>query len=294
MSDQEIPPETFTFPRDETYIAFGDASETSNGVFYGLVLIPERSIYQFQNKLIELKVKYGGAPETPIHCREIFAEDARNKSGWKHLDLEAARDLCGDVLRDLETYSPKYLMAHMPSAHYPKRFRLIGKNGHRDLVHDIDQKWLTLWSYFNVAKLLDPAEIIEPTNQILTKRALNLPFWRMQVRRVEQGLRVRKVFLDREHTKIRWFSKSFQWTSVAKELVIVTPNGPSHLPVEIVQEKKHPLIDIADVFSYSAARSMYPENPLEYGNFKSEMYIEILPSTGEEFVLGESRRSHLG
>ncbi|MDO8927206.1 MAG: hypothetical protein Q7U94_09900 [Sideroxyarcus sp.] len=283
--------EGLTFPLNETYIAFGDGSVNSAGAFYGLVLIPESAINQVQELVSRIKLKYGGELDTPIHCREIYSGHARRKSGWSHLSEGEAVALCGDILRALLAFEPKYLLGYIPSTCYPKRFRLVGKNGHRDLVHDIDDKWLTLWSYFRVAALLDPIEIIEPDDPITTPRPKNLPFWQMVIRRQEPGLRVRNVFLDREQTKVSWFSKSFQWTSVAKELVIENLAGRSHLPVETACEEKHPLLEVADIFVYSVARSFSDGKPLEYQNFSAEVHVELILGIGEEIVLGGGNAS---
>lgn len=281
-------PETnqFTFPLDETYLAFGDDSVTKGGVFYGLVLIPESAIKTVLEMLTKIKIKYGGSSDSPLHCRELFSGHARQKSKWSHLNEHQAIELCGDVLRELSIFEPKYLLGHIPSAYYPKRFRLRGKNGHPDIVHNIDEKWLTLWSYFQIASLLDPAEIDEPSDPAIIARPLNLPFWQMLVIREEQGLRVRKVFLDRENTKIRWFSKSFQWTTIAKELVIEKPIGRSYLPIEIGVEEKHPLLELADIFTYSVARDMSQGKPLVYQNFTADVHVQLLWGEGEEIILG--------
>jgi len=275
-----------TFPFDETYIAFGDGSVTTGGIFYGLVLIPEHAVDLIQEKITEIKCKYGGTPDTPLHCRELFSGDARKKSGWTHIDEKMAIELCGDVLRELSAFEPKYLLGHIPVMSYPKRFRLVGKNGHPDLVHDIDEKWLMLWAYFHVAALLDPTEIVELSAPSSVRRPQNLPFWQMRVRRIEPGMRVRKVFLDRENTRIHWFSKSFQWTSVAKELVIENSFGQSHLPIETAQMEKHSLLEVADIFSYSVARAMSSSKTLEFRNFSAIMHLVLLPNLGAEIVLG--------
>ena len=104
---------------------------------------------------------------------------------------------------------------------------------------------------------------------------------------------MRKVFLDREDTKIRWFSKSFQWTSVAKEFVIENLAGRSYLPVETPQKEKHSLLEVADIFAYSVARSLSPGKSLEYRDFLADVHVELLRDIGEEIVLGEKIRGHV-
>lgn len=280
--------EALTFPLDETYVAFGDGSVTAGGVFYGLVLFPERTIIQVQRTIETVKEQYGGHASTPLHCRELFGYHARAKSPWAHISEKDAIALCGDVLRAVSKFEPKYLLGHVPSAYYPKRFRLLGKNGHPDLVHDLDEKWLLLWSYFRIAALLDPVEIVEPKDPTKTPRPRNLPFWQMVVKRADPGLRVCQVVLDREETKIRWFSKSFQWVSVAKEIVIESPMGRSYLPIEPASDVKHPLLDVADIFAYSVGRSLSQGRPLEYSDFSANVHVELLWGTGEEIVLGNA------
>lgn len=290
MADsQDLPSlslEALTFPLNESYIAFGDGSVTPSGVFYGLVLLPEAAITQTQQTIEAIKLRYGGSAEAPLHCRELFSGHARAKSLWAHISEAEAIALCGDVLRAVGAFQPKYLLGHIPSTYYPKRFRLRGKNGHPDLVHDLDEKWLLLWSYFHIAALLDPIDIIEPPDPIKASRPRNLPFWRMVMRRDDPGLRVRRVLLDRENTNIRWFSKSVKWVSVAKEMVIERPIGRSYLPVECAKDFKHPLLDLADIFVYSTGRSLSQGRQLEYSDFSAEVHVKLLWGTGEEIILG--------
>ncbi len=160
MATEEMPhphkPPGWTFPLNETYIAFGDGSVTPAGTFYGLVLVPERAIEQLQGGLSAIKLKHGGTENASIHCRELFSGDARQKTPWAHLSEQQVMALCGDTLLELKAHEPKFLLAHFPSACYPKRFRLRGKNGHSDLVHELDDKWLTLWTYFRIASAPRP------------------------------------------------------------------------------------------------------------------------------------------
>ncbi len=273
------------FPLDETYIAFGDGSVTPSGTFYGLILLPEGSINHVLSEIDVIKQQFGSL--APLHCRELYNNRARAKSPWAHISEGQAIDMCGNILQSLQKYEPKYLLGHIPSECYPKRFRLKGKNGHPDIVHDIDEKWLMLWCYFRAAALLDPTDFIEPPDPIIIPRPRNLPFWQVVISRSDPGLRVRKVFLDREDTKIRWFSKSFQWITVAKELVIERPDiGKSFLPVESVKNIKHNLLDVADIFVYSTGRSLSQGRSLEYLNFSAEVHLELILDMEEEIILG--------
>ncbi len=276
----------FTFPLNETYIAFGDGSSNNAGAFYGLALIPESRVEKIKKAIEDIKRKYGGNGEFSIHCRELFIDKARQKSQWAHLSYGDVVSLCGEILEAVGFSQPKYLLAYIPRAHYPKRFRLRGKDGHPDLVHDIDEKWLTLWAFFRVGGLLDPVDLIVPDDPRVKPRPRNLPFWNMVVKRVDPGLKVRRVYLDREKTKIRWFSKSMQWISVAKELVIENKDGSTYLPIIHATDKKSSLLDVADIFIYSIARELEGKRPIDYGRYCGEVLIEQMVDYGEEIVVG--------
>lgn len=277
---------TFTFPLDETYIAFGDGSSNDAGSFYGLVLIPEPAIEQIKKQIGDSKSKFGGKSEFPIHCRELFSNDARRKSVWSHLQYVDVISLCGEVLSAVSASKPKYLLGYVPKAHYPKRFRLKGKNGHSDLVHEIDEKWLTLWAFFRVGGLLDPVELIIPDDPKVKPRPRNLPYWNMIIKRTDPGFRVKKVYLDREETKIHWFSKSLQWISVARELVVENRTGSTYLPITHATVEESPLLDIADIFTYSIGRELAGSKPIDYGRYCGEVLVEAMVNHGEEIVVG--------
>lgn len=276
----------FTFPMAETYVAYGDGSSSEAGSFYGLVLIPEFRVAEIESKLQQVKLSHNGRSNFLVHSRELFSEHARAKSRWAHLSYEGAVSLCGDMLETVSGFAPKYLMGYVPKSYYPKQFRLKGKNGYSDLVHEINDKWLQLWAFFRVGGLLDPCERIIPDDPKITPRPKNLPYWNMVIRRIEPGMKVRKIYLDRENTKIPWFSKSFQWISVAKELVVETMDGPSYLPIEHALLKKPVMLDIADIFTYSIAREFSGESAINYGRFCGDVFVEMLPKYGDEIILG--------
>ncbi len=276
----------FTFPLTETYVAYGDGSSSDVGSFYGLVLVPESHVAEVESKLQQIKLFHNGKSNLVVHSRELFSEHARAKSGWAHLSYEGAVSLCGDILETVSGFAPKYLLAYVPKSHYPKKFRLKGKNGHSDLVHEINEKWLQLWAFFRIAGLLDPWERIVPEDPKIIPRPKNLPYWNMVIRRTDPGMKVRKIFLDRENTRIPWFSKSLQWISVAKELVVDNTDGPSYLPIEHAVLKKPVMLDIADIFMYSIAREFSGANAIDYGRYCGEVLVEVLPKYGDEIVLG--------
>ncbi|MCK9818489.1 hypothetical protein M1B35_31300 [Pseudomonas sp. MAFF 302046] len=244
---------------ETVYVAFGDASTGRAGTFYGLVLIPEDQVEKAVNVVNTVKERFGGTSRSSLHCRELFYGDARSKSDWRHLDAGGPAALCGAVFSAIAELQPCYVLGCMPVDSYPTSFRLKAKagSGYEDTVHPVDDKWRELFVYQRVALLLDPAVINPPPNPLEVVTPPNRPHWRLEGNLIEPAFKVSKVFLDREKTKIQWFSKQVQWAVLARELVVRGPRGSSFLPVDDSDiADKHPLLDVADLFVWNLARAM--------------------------------------
>lgn len=268
------------------YVAFGDASSGDVGTFYGFVIIPEIFLPIAIEELNKIKVKFGGAEWSRIHCRELFNDDRRLKSEWSHLSLEQAIKMCSLILEKLGDLGVHYLAGIMDASHYPETLRLRGKNGHKDLVHLIDNKWRELWMFHGVATFLNPEVISTPPDPIKAPSPLNMPWWRVEAELISPNFIVSKVYLDRENTKIQWFSKKFQWTTVAKDFVIRTPQGKSFLPIQSIEDNvKHPMLDVADIFIWNLARS-FGKNPITFLSMPTDVQVVLYADRGKEIVLG--------
>jgi hypothetical protein len=269
------------------YNAYGDASTGETGTFYGFLLLPEDAEEAALQMLSNVKEKFGGSSDSRLHCREMFRWDARAKSEWAHLSAEQATELCSLALNGLHDLGVKFAMGIMPVEHYPKSFRLKGKNGHPDLVHDVDDKWRELWAFQRAAMMLDPVEQIEPADPKIVPSPLNQPWWQVIAPLAPPGFKVRKVYLDRESTKIRWFSKKFQWTTLAKDFVIKGTLGESFLPIQDGQaDSKHPMLDLADIFVWNVARST-GSNPMTLLDRPARVHAVGCANFGEELVFGD-------
>ena len=101
------------------------------------------------------------------------------------------------------------------------------------------------------------------------------------------GAVVDKLYVDREQAKIRWFSKSFQWTTVAKDIVIENSTSRSFLPIVSPIEEKHSLLQLADMFIYAQGREL-TGRALEFGNLMSkDVFLERVGQEGiDEIVRG--------
>ena len=235
---------------ETVYVAFGDASTGPGGSIYGMVLIPESFIDDALSAVNQIKVKYGGTEASPIHCREMTSGHARAKSCWAHLQADDVFELFGAVLSTLEAYKPLFIAGLMPVDRYPTSFRLLGRNGHADLTHPIDDKWRELWVFKHTALMLRPVEHI-PVAPPPKRAPTNLPKWRFSGEVIQPGYIVSAVYIDREITKVRWFSKQLQWGEIARDMTVKGLSDESHLPIQLAaHDNKHPLLDVADIFAW--------------------------------------------
>lgn len=61
--------------------------------------MPTDQVEKARDRVREIKLAYGGTEGTRLHCREMFAKDARAKSAWAHLTDEQAFAVCGEIAR---------------------------------------------------------------------------------------------------------------------------------------------------------------------------------------------------
>ena len=273
------------FNQEIIYEAFGDASTGAAGTFYGFVLIPEHHLETVYDGVSDIKVRYGGTSVSRIHCRELLNESRRERSEWAHLKLSDVTEMCGAVLSILRTYEARYVLGVMTVENCPTSFRLRGKNGHADLVHPVNDKWRELWTYYRAATLLKPVELVRPPDPLTTPTPKNMPTWRVVAPLVEPGFSVRKVHLDREQTKIRWFSKKLQWATVASDFVLKAPEGESFLPIQPTKETKHYMLDVADIFVWNVARA-FSDKPITFLTEQTDVKVVLCAPMGDQIVLG--------
>jgi hypothetical protein len=273
-------------PRDTIYTGVGDASVMPEAALYGIVLVPTASARDLEKSIEQVKLRFGSAIDATIHCREIFNGAARAKGPWAHLTQDTAISLLRDSFLAANSYGVRYLVAFSPKAYFPRRLRLLGRNGHADLVHDIDKNWITLNLFQGLAGYLDPVTVSSPPDYLSSPRPLTEPFWQLIVRRKFPGLLVDRLYVDREQTKIRWFSKSFQWATVARDLVIEGPRGQSYLPIISPGKEKHPLLQLADMFVYALGRELTGRQ-LQFGQaISNDVFLEIVGEESYEIVRG--------
>ena len=271
---------------DTVYVAFGDASTGESTTVYGFVLLPEAEVESVEREVCEIKMRFGATASTPLHCRELMNARARLDSGWAHLDSTQVSQLLGEVLTCVHSHQPVVLVGLMPADNYPTSFRLLGRDGHADITHPINDKWRELWTFKHAALLMYPHTILPVLETELKPARSNKPWWRFRGELVTPGYRVSSIYIDREQTKVPWFSKQFQWAEIAKDMTVTGDFGESHLPIRLADnDDKHPLLDIADIVAWYTCR-IFSSNPIELRTPPYDVQTFMVVGYKGEIILG--------
>ena len=268
------------------YSAFGDESVTPSGAFYGFFLVPNTAVSELEVQIEAIKASFGVAKNQIIHCKELFNESARSKGFWSHLTINDATEFARRIFLSAKIFNPVYLIAVSLRENFPQRFRLLGRNGHPDLVHKIDEKWITLNLFQGLVGSFDPQQLLAPPEYSASGRPQNQPYWQVIVKREGPGLCVNEICIDSDITKIRWFSKSFQWNTLAKDIVVESPLGKTFLPIRSSSASVDPLLQLADLFVYFQGRA-FGSREINLGEIISDdVQLHIVGEKCEEVVRG--------
>jgi len=271
---------------ETVYVAFGDASTGEGATVYGLLLLPEAELEPVERAVNEIKVRYGASASTPLHCRELMSGHARQESAWAHLNVTQVNQLLGEVLSCLQFHHPVLLAGIMPVDNYPTNFRLLGRAGYDDLTHPINDKWRELWTFKHVALLMQPQTVIPVKESKARPASPNKPWWRFSGNVVAPGYTVSRVYIDRERTRVKWFSKQFQWGEIAKDMTVKGDFGESHLPIHLAEaDEKHALLDIADIVAWYTCR-LFSSRPVEFQTPPYDVQTFLVTGYQGEIVLG--------
>lgn len=234
--------ETLDKPR---FVGFGDESESNNAVTYGLVIIRERQRQRAESILAETKVSFGGSPHANLHCREIFAGDARRKSPWSHLSktdvFELYRQLCNTIA----------------GANFG---RIIGFADTRDIPRNLpgDDKFPALkFGKKQIAAFCASAALI-PVRRHTALDAFDL-------------------WVDPDRTKIDWIGRKVQaHRAISVWIADDTKESAKITPQPVVGEKPA-LLQLADMLAYISARALSVEVRKDKDVFL-DMYTKMNPA----------------
>jgi hypothetical protein len=100
--------------------AFGDESCGEEVIAYGIMLLPEHRLDDAIAVLAKVKGEFGGNATDPLHCREIFAPDARKKSPWRSLSMDNVIQLYEMLFAELAALKPRRIVTIAYRSGFPK------------------------------------------------------------------------------------------------------------------------------------------------------------------------------
>ena len=200
---------------------FADDSCIGDAVVYSFAAFNVADIDRLLDVISRVKKNYGGSHSTPVHCRSLFAPDARAKTEWKHLKHEQPYFLCRDLARAVKGVGMGGTIAYIDKKAAPEKMHLVfhdGSDAPTERGHPLFEKQLLTFAYQAGAVAMQQTFPQQPF----------------------------RIWVRPDTTKIEWMNQKRQ----VKQLhAFVKPETGD-------AGKLNPLLDIADLVAYSAARHL--------------------------------------
>lgn len=207
--------------------AFGDDSESAGGQFaiYSLVGFEPGQIEPAKSILAQVKEKFGVPLSERLHCRVLFHQEQREKTGWQVLKGKDTAEVCRQLSEGLFPLRPLWAYGYVDLQELqalPTPDRMVGKfsgeNG-QTFSMEFRMKQAQKMAY-------SAAEI-----PFVTRFAKDVRFW-----------------IDQDGTKIGWF--------MGRRKVHNIHAGVGEPASVQVPEEYIPMLEIADLFAYAAGRQL--------------------------------------
>lgn len=198
---------------------FGDESNSGNIVVYGFVGFKPEVLDQAINVFNKIKIQFKGSEDAELHCRSLFAGDSRAKSKWSHLVHNQPQFLCLEVAKAMRALDAKAIICRTDKRGLPERLNLTFKNAVPEPTHSSHE--------------LGDKQI----QQYLYSAIMGHIAYSGKLGNV-------KIWVDEDTTKIEWHNGKKQAKNI---LDLVKPTG-------FDPGRYKPILEIADLFVYAAAR----------------------------------------
>ena len=206
-------------PVQDSIHAFLDDSITKEGIVCAAAVFPLERLQDAESALQMAKVRVGVSVDTQLHCRILFAGDARRGTPWENVEpdkiYEMAHDLC-DALRPI---------------------------GLQPVVCLIDRALIQ--PRFPSPDL--------PASMPSEKESASLAYWAVANHLVlgQPGTQVR-IWIDPDSTRIPWGIRRSRADKARTNFWIDLGAGQDPLRVElqIADRPKPPLLEVADLYAY--------------------------------------------
>jgi hypothetical protein len=241
------------------YDAFGDESCGDQWVAYGLLLLPEREVEAATKILAEVKVAFAGQPAHPLHCRQIFAGDARRRSPWAHLKIDDVFKLYEVLFARLAATHPRRILVVARRADFPAVLPPMAMQ-HVDPSSGIPPRWTKEMP-------LGPKQLA-----VQCAQGAMIPLSKTP------GLDKVRFHSDPDETKIDWFDRKRSATNAISPFFVDV--GPDQEPekgtVVRTSGQKPELLQVADAIAYIGQRGMSSKHSHNDQRFKA-LYQAIAP-----------------
>jgi hypothetical protein len=218
--------------------AFGDESCGSKFVAYGILVVSEDQKAAAEQIIDEVKQEFGGSPSRRLHCRQLFAGNARNKSPWAHLSMNDVFHLYEMLISGLNGVADRRLVTIARVADFPERLPSMPMQ-HIDAAAGHPPKWTK------------DMEFREKQIAAFCAQGTMIPLSK------NPGLDQVRFWADPDTTIIDWLDTRRQATRAIGGFVDIGPGKePPQIKVMPIHSEKPKLLEIADVIAYAAQRAM--------------------------------------
>lgn len=202
--------------------AYGDESASPEGVTFAIIAFPETSATNAERLLAEMKADLAVHSDSRVHCRELFSEAARRKSGWAHVQRDAFEAAILRLTAATKPLTVTSIVAALPVPATPPI--IVAKSTGRTGTFDA---------------------------KAIASIAANCAIMAL---RVEIGPVPCRVFLDSDRTKVQWAFGRRQSDQVRSPYVALERGSEPQLIEPEFPTQKPPLLEVADLLAYSALR----------------------------------------
>jgi hypothetical protein len=226
----------------QAFQVFGDESTFQEVVVYAVAVFHEADTQDATDLLAALKRQVGLADDTPIHCRVLFSEHGRAKSGWAKWSEERVFEFLDQVVIALRRCRVMCRVAAVNRTEYPS-------------VHPAGAGF--------------KRGIMEP------KQLAGLLFHGATAPIVDSiGSDAISLYVDPDKTKIDWFGGKKQ--ADRNYAHTDTAGGRVLAPTRFESTERPALLEIADLLAYSAAHALSNAAQKRRRGFES-LYAKLRP-----------------
>lgn len=206
---------------------FGDESTAKEDTYgiYSLIGLHPSKVKVATLILEQLKKEYNIPVTSILHCRILFSGDKRSKTEWKEFDGNKAKEFCNKLSSQLLPLNIFWAYGYVDLnelARLPNPSKMEGKfstNEGKEFSISFGVKQAQQFAYA-------AAEI-----SFIQKFGTRTRFW-----------------CDKEKTKIDWFFGKKQAQNIQKSI--------SNPPQTILPDEYMPMLELADLFAYTASRNL--------------------------------------